>query len=138
MGKLGGELSIGALGESVQGQRGPQEVATEVLELLPGSGVEGHIGVQREPRQTRAPKLFIVPHRGGGAKPPHGVAGARTGGDELLNGGDGVSGQKRHLLGHRIGRAGLLGQAAAATEQARHATVDVLQDPGDVLVGGSG
>jgi len=54
MGQLVGELSIGALGESVQGQRGPQEVATEVLELLPGSGVEGHIGVQRESLQTRA------------------------------------------------------------------------------------
>jgi hypothetical protein len=45
MGQLGGELSSGALGESVPGQRRPQEVATEVLELLPGSGVEGHIGV---------------------------------------------------------------------------------------------
>jgi hypothetical protein len=54
MGQLVGELSIGALGESVQGQRGPQEVATEVLELLTGSGVEGHIGAQRESLQTRA------------------------------------------------------------------------------------
>ena len=48
MGKLVGELSMGALGESVQGQRGPQEVATEVPELLTGLGVEGHLGVQRE------------------------------------------------------------------------------------------
>jgi Rhodopirellula transposase DDE domain len=39
MGKLVGELSIGALGESVPSQRGPQQVATEVLELLTGSGV---------------------------------------------------------------------------------------------------
>jgi hypothetical protein len=77
MGKLVGKLSIGALGESVQGQRGPQQVATEVLELLPGSGLEGHIGVPREALQPRAPQLLPVYHRGGGAQPPHGMASAR-------------------------------------------------------------
>jgi hypothetical protein len=98
MGQLVGELSIGALGESVQGQRGPQEVATEVLELLSGSRVEGHIGVQRESLQTRATKFFTVHHRGGGAKPAHGVTGARTGGDELLNGGGGVRGLAYRII----------------------------------------
>jgi hypothetical protein len=66
------------------------------------------------------------------------MARAGAGGDEFLDRGGGVPGQQRHLLGHRIGRAGLRGQAAAATEQAHHSTVDLLQDPGNLLVGGSG
>jgi hypothetical protein len=38
MGKLVDELFFGALGESVQGERGAQKVAAEMLELLAGSG----------------------------------------------------------------------------------------------------
>src|SRR5262245_58481533 len=93
MGQLVGELSSRALGESVQGQRGPQEVATEVLELLPGSRVEGDIGVERESLQTRATKLFTVHHRGGGAQLAHGPARAGAGGDHLLDRGRGKAGQ---------------------------------------------
>jgi hypothetical protein len=46
VGKLVEKLPVGALGQPVEGQRGPQEVAAEMFELLPGAGVEGHIGVQ--------------------------------------------------------------------------------------------
>jgi len=66
------------------------------------------------------------------------MAGAGTSGDEFLDGGSGVPSQQRYLVGHWVGRAGLLGQAAAATEQGDHSTVNVLQDPGNLLVDGSG
>jgi hypothetical protein len=42
----------------------------------------------------------------------HGLAGPGAGGHPLLDGGGGIPGQQRHLLGHGIARAGLLGQAA--------------------------
>jgi hypothetical protein len=55
---------------------------------------------------------------------PHGLAGAPTGGDELLDGGGRVTGQQRHLLGHRIASAGLLRQAAAA--RLRECRIDTI------------
>src|SRR5262249_20026821 len=57
--------------------------------------------------------LGAVGARGGGAQPAHGLAGGGAGGDQLLDRGSGVGGQQRHLLGHRIGGAGVLGQASA-------------------------
>ncbi len=44
MGKLVKELLVRALGEAVQGQRGRQEGAAEMLELLSGRSVEGRRG----------------------------------------------------------------------------------------------
>ncbi len=138
MGKLIQELSVGALGEAVQGQRGPQEVAAEVLELLSGLSGEGHIGVEGETLQVGAAGLVRVNDGGGGAKPADGLAGPGPGGDEELEGGGGVAGQQGELLGHGIGGAGILGQAPAAAQQASDSSADLLQDVGDLLVSGGG
>jgi hypothetical protein len=107
-----------------------------VLELLAGGRGQGDIGVEREPLQPGAPELGTVHHRGGGAQPAHGMARAGAGGDQFLDRGGGEAGQQRHLRGHRIGGAGVLGQASAASQQARHARVKLLQDLGDLFVGG--
>jgi hypothetical protein len=64
------------------------------------------------------------------------MARAGAGGDPLLDRGGVVAGQQRHLLGHRIGGAGVLGQAPAPAQQARQAIVELRQDLGDRLVGG--
>jgi hypothetical protein len=107
-----------------------------MFELLPGPGVEGHIGVQGEALQAGAPGPGGVDHRGGRAKTAHGMAGPRTGGDELLDRGSGVAGQQRHLLSYGIGRVGVVRQAPAAPQQTSDAIVDLLQELGDLLVRG--
>jgi hypothetical protein len=109
-----------------------------VLELLAGVRGQGDIGVEREPFPPGAAELLSVHHRGGGAQPAHGLAGAGAGGDPLLDRGGGVAGQQRHLLGHGIGGAGVVGQAPGPPEQARQARVELLQDLGDLRVGGGG
>ena len=73
MGQLVEELSGGGFGEAVPGQWGPQEVATEMLELLAGLSGEGHIGVEREALQVGAAGLVRVNDGGGGAKPADGT-----------------------------------------------------------------
>jgi len=138
MGQLVEELAGGAVGEAVQGQGGRQEVAAEMLELLAGVSGEGDIGVEGEALQVGAAGRGGVHDGGRGAEAADGLAGPGAGGDEELDGGGGVAGQQRQLLGHGIGGAGLLGQAPAAAQQAREASVDPRQDVGDVLVGGGG
>ena len=74
--------------------------------------------------QARAPRFVAVHHRGRRAQPAHRMAGPRPRRHPLLDGGGGIAGQERHLLGHRIARAGLLRQASAAAQQLLHARVD--------------
>jgi hypothetical protein len=99
---------MGALGESVQGARGRQQVAAKILELLAGGSVQGHIAMQEVTLEAGAPALVPVRYRRGRAQPAHELARTGGGGDQLLDGGDGVAGQQGHLCGHRIGRAGVL------------------------------
>jgi hypothetical protein len=47
-------------------------------------------------------------------------------------------GEQRHLLGHGIGGAGVVGQAPGPTQQARDAIVELLQDAGDSSSVGAG
>ena len=66
----------------------------------------------------------------GRAQTAHGMTGARTAGDKLLDGGGGIAGQQGHLLGDGIGGARLLGHATSAAQEAKHAVVDLFQDLG--------
>ena len=75
MGQLVEELAGGGFGEAVQGQGGPQEIAAQMLELLPGLSGEGHLGVEGEALQAGTPGLVRVKKGGGGAKPADGLAG---------------------------------------------------------------
>jgi hypothetical protein len=77
-------------------------------------------------------------HGGGGAKTTQRMTRPRTAGHELLDGGRSKAGQERHLLGDGIGRVRLLGQSTSSAQKARHTVVDLLQDLGDLLVGGRG
>jgi hypothetical protein len=53
------------------------------------------------------------------------MAGPRAGGNQLLDRRGRVAGQKRHLLGHRIGGAGVLGQPTFKDELADPASLNL-------------
>jgi hypothetical protein len=80
--------------------------------IPPGARHEG--GPHRRPRR---PSEGAVPD-----------AGPRASGQKFLNRDRRIAGQARHLLGHRIGRARLLGQASPSTQELRDTLAHPLQD----------
>lgn len=102
--------------------------------MLPRVSSHEDIGVQRKSRQARATRFVRIDDRGGRAKAPHRMAGPRTSGQKLLDRGRRIAGQERHLLGHRIGRARLLGQASPSTQALLDSRAHLLRDLGNLLV----
>ena len=81
VGQLVQELSAGALGQPLRGQRRAQQVPAQVLELLAGVRGQGDVGVEREALPAGAAEFGPVHHCGGGAQPAHGLARAGAGSD---------------------------------------------------------
>ena len=68
-----------------------------MLEGFSGVSGEGDIGVKREALQARTPRFLLIHDGRGRAQQAHGMTGARTAGDKLLDGGGGIAGQQGHL-----------------------------------------
>jgi uncharacterized protein len=111
---------VRAFRQPLEGQRGTEQVATEVLQPPARRRGDGHVGVQRAALQPGTAWLGPGHDRGGRAQPPHRMPGPRPAGHQPLDGGRGVPRPQRQLLGHRIARGGLrLGQPAAPAQIAR-------------------
>jgi hypothetical protein len=128
------ERPVRAFRHPLQRQGRAQQVAADMLEGFSGVSGEGDIGVKGEALQASTPRCLRVHDGRGRAQTAHGMTGARTARDTLLDGGGGRAGQQAHRLGDGIGGARLLGHATSAAQEATHTGVDRLHDLGDLLV----
>jgi hypothetical protein len=80
-----------------------QEGAAEMLQRLSGPRGHRHIGVQREPFQASTTGFVFVHDGGRRTQTACGMTGARTAGEQLLEGGGGKPGEPWHLFGDRVG-----------------------------------